>query len=198
MSSDVVEPADFITFIKTEQFGNLRTLVNSSTEMFFKPGPFVSVCRARSISSGAPRRASRSTWSSTTWVSARLFQAGAVVFPGGCRDQLRDVQGRSPVPDENTLRLVNAIADARLVPAKRDQLAEVAGLRRRHCRRPIGRQEFPARPFSAADTRRRRASARRVSRDQCERPEPCEACRRGCSTRSRGSSCSFGKRGCRS
>ena len=34
----LVDPADFIAFIRTEQFGNIRTLVNSSTEMFFKPG----------------------------------------------------------------------------------------------------------------------------------------------------------------
>ncbi len=34
----MIDPADYIAFIRTEQFGNLRTLVNSSTEMFFKPG----------------------------------------------------------------------------------------------------------------------------------------------------------------
>lgn len=34
----LIEPADFVAFIRTEQFANIRTLVNSSTEMFFKPG----------------------------------------------------------------------------------------------------------------------------------------------------------------
>ena len=34
----LIEPADFVAYVRTEQFANIRTLVNSSTEMFFKPG----------------------------------------------------------------------------------------------------------------------------------------------------------------
>lgn len=34
----LIEAADFVAYIRTEQFANIRTLVNSSTEMFFKPG----------------------------------------------------------------------------------------------------------------------------------------------------------------
>ncbi len=44
------------------------------------------------------------------------FQAGVEINYVTFKDS-------SPEPDENTLRLVNAIADARLVPAKRDQPA---------------------------------------------------------------------------
>lgn len=33
----LIDPADFIAYIRAEQFANIRTLVHSSTEMFFKP-----------------------------------------------------------------------------------------------------------------------------------------------------------------
>jgi len=34
----LIEVADFVAYIRNEQFANIRTLVNSSTEMFFKQG----------------------------------------------------------------------------------------------------------------------------------------------------------------
>lgn len=34
----LIDAADFVAYVRTEQFANIRALVNSSTEMFFKPG----------------------------------------------------------------------------------------------------------------------------------------------------------------
>lgn len=34
----LIDPADLVAFVRTGQFGNLRSLVNASTEMYFKPG----------------------------------------------------------------------------------------------------------------------------------------------------------------
>ena len=34
----LIDPADLVAYIRTERYGNIRTLVNSATEMYFKPG----------------------------------------------------------------------------------------------------------------------------------------------------------------
>lgn len=34
----LIDAVDLVAFIRTEQFGNVRSLVNASTEMYFKPG----------------------------------------------------------------------------------------------------------------------------------------------------------------
>ena len=34
----LIEAVDLVAFIRTGQFGNVRSLVNASTEMYFKPG----------------------------------------------------------------------------------------------------------------------------------------------------------------
>jgi hypothetical protein len=34
----LIEATDLVAFIRTEQFGNIANLVNSSTELYFKPG----------------------------------------------------------------------------------------------------------------------------------------------------------------
>jgi hypothetical protein len=120
----MVEPADFITFIKTEQFGNLRTLVNSSTEMFFKPG---TICFGLSgeIDLG---------WGRSPCISLDMefhhmgvsayFRLVLWSIQAGVEINYVSFKNSSPEPDENTLRLVNAIADARLVPTtKRDRPA---------------------------------------------------------------------------
>ena len=122
----MVEPADFITFIKTEQFGNLRTLVNSSTEMFFKPG---TICFGLSgeidLEWGCPPCITLDMEFHHMGVSA-YFRLMLWSMQAGVEINYVTFKNSSPVPDENTLRLVNAIADARLVPAKRDRAPEVA------------------------------------------------------------------------
>ena len=34
----LIDPVDLVAYIRTERYGNIRTLVNSATEMYFKPG----------------------------------------------------------------------------------------------------------------------------------------------------------------
>lgn len=120
----MVEPADFIAYIRTEQFGNLRNLVNSSTEMFFKPG---------TISFGLSGEIDLE-WATTPCISLDMefhhmgvsayFRLVLWSLEAGVEINYVTFKNSSPEPDENTLRLVNAIADARLVPARRDRPAE--------------------------------------------------------------------------
>lgn len=122
----MVEPTDFIAYIKTEQFGNLRNLVNSSTEMFFKPG---------TISFGLSGEVDLE-WSTSPCISLDMefhhlgvsayFRLVLWSLQAGVEINYVSFKNSSPEPDENTLRLVDAIADARLVPAKRDLPAEAA------------------------------------------------------------------------
>jgi hypothetical protein len=117
----MVEPTDFIAYIKTEQFGNLRNLVNSSTEMFFKPG---------TISFGLSGEVDLE-WSTSPCISLDMefhhlgvsayFRLVLWSLQAGVEMTYVSFKNSSPEPDENTLRLVDAIADARLVPAKRDR-----------------------------------------------------------------------------
>jgi hypothetical protein len=34
----LIDAADLVAFIRTERYGNIRTLVNAATELYFKPG----------------------------------------------------------------------------------------------------------------------------------------------------------------
>jgi len=115
----LIDPADLIAFIRTEQFGNLRTLVNSSTEMFFKPGTITfGLSGEVDLPWGCAPTISLDMEFHHFNVSAyfrlvlRSLQAGIeisyVSFEGGSED-----------PDKNTARLIDAIEDARLVPKSR-------------------------------------------------------------------------------
>ncbi|MBN8913339.1 MAG: hypothetical protein J0H65_15035 [Rhizobiales bacterium] len=115
----LIDPADFIAYIRTEQFGNLRTLVNSSTEMFFKPGTITfGLSGEVDLPWGCAPTVSLDMEFHHLNVSAyfrlvlRSLQAGVeisyVSFDGGSED-----------PDKNTARLIEAIEEARLVPVAR-------------------------------------------------------------------------------
>lgn len=118
----MVEPADFIAFIKTEQFGNLRTLVNSSTEMFFKPG---TICFGLSgeveLEWGSAPSISLDMEFHNEGVSA-YFRLVLWSLEAGVEINYLTFKNSSPDPDENTERLVSAIANARLVPASRERV----------------------------------------------------------------------------
>ncbi|MFA5950140.1 MAG: hypothetical protein WC807_07640 [Hyphomicrobium sp.] len=115
----MIDPADFIAFIRTDQFGNLRNLVNSSTEMFFKPG---------TISFGLSGEADI-RWDCEPQVSLDMefhhmrvsvyFRLVLQAMHAGVEIDYLQFDGGAVDPDENTRRLVAAIADARLVPVKR-------------------------------------------------------------------------------
>ncbi|MET0568917.1 MAG: hypothetical protein ABWZ74_07555 [Hyphomicrobiaceae bacterium] len=113
----LIDAIDLVTFIRAEQFGNIKTLVSSSTEMFFKPGT-VSFGSSGDVDlkwGGAPSVALDMEFRHMRVnVYFRLLlealHAGVeinhIAFEEGSQD-----------PDENTRRLVDAIADARLLPA---------------------------------------------------------------------------------
>ena len=115
----LIDPADFIAYIRTEQFGNLRNLVNSSTEMFFKPGTITfGLSGEVDLPWGCAPCISLDMEFHHLNVSAyfrlvlRSLQAGIeisyVSFEGGSED-----------PDKNTARLIEAIEDARIAPVSR-------------------------------------------------------------------------------
>ena len=115
----LIDPADFIAFIRTEQFGNIRTLVNSSTEMFFKPG---------TIHFGLSGEVDLQ-WGCSPCVSLDMefhhmkvdayFRLVLQALQAGIEISYVSFEGGSADPDENTRRLVEAIADARLAPVGR-------------------------------------------------------------------------------
>lgn len=113
----LIDAVDLVTFIRAEQFGNIKTLVNSSTELFFKPGTisFGSSGDVELRWGAAPAVALDMEFhhmrvSVYFRLLLRALYAGIeinhIAFEDGSRN-----------PDENTRRLVDAIADARLLPA---------------------------------------------------------------------------------
>ena len=110
----LIDAADLVAFIRTERYGNIRTLVNSATEMYFKPG----------IISFGPAGHVELRWDGAPSISLDMeFRHHRVdVF---VRLLLEDAQagvdihyicfGGAPFDSqENTQRLATAIADARI------------------------------------------------------------------------------------
>ena len=112
----LIDPADFIAFIRTEQFGNLRNLVNSSTEMFFKPG---TITFGLSGDIDLP-------WGCVPCISLDMefhhlnvsayFRLVLQTPQAGVEISYVSFEGGSTDPDRNTARLIEAIEDARLPP----------------------------------------------------------------------------------
>jgi hypothetical protein len=110
----LIDPADFVAFIRTDQYGNIRNLVNSSTEMFFRPG---------TIQFGLSGEADLE-WGSAPCISldmefhhfnvAAYFRLILQSLQAGIEISYVSFEGGSADPDDNTQRLVEAIADARL------------------------------------------------------------------------------------
>jgi hypothetical protein len=112
----LIDVADFITYIRSEQFANIEDLVNSSVELFFKE---------RTLSFGWAAELDVK-WGSPPVVRLDMefrHKSVSVFF----NLTLRSWQGRIDIhhisfenssddPDENTRRLIEAIADARLPP----------------------------------------------------------------------------------
>lgn len=114
----LVDPADFIAYIRTEQFGNIRNLVNSSTEMFFKPG---TICFGLSGEVELP-------WGCAPCIALDMefhhlnvsayFRLVLQSLQAGIEISYVSFEGGSQDPDQNTARLVEAIEDARLAKAR--------------------------------------------------------------------------------
>lgn len=115
----LVDPADFIAFIRTEQFGNIRNLVNSSTEMFFKPGTITfGLSGEVDLPWGCAPSISLDMEFHHLNVSA-YFRLVLQSLYAGVDITYVSFEGGSNDPDKNTERLIEAIADARIKPISR-------------------------------------------------------------------------------
>jgi hypothetical protein len=122
----LVDPADFIAFIRTEQFGNIRNLVNSSTEMFYKPG---------TISFGLSGEVDL-PWGCAPCIALDMefhhlnvsayFRLELKSLQAGIELTYVSFEGGSEDPDRNTARLIEAIEDARLPQAVRRSRGEMS------------------------------------------------------------------------
>lgn len=114
-----VDAADYIAFIRTEQFANVRSLVSSSTELFFKPG---------TISFGSSAEIDV-TWGKPPsvildmefhhWDLNVYFRLFLGALQAAVEITFISFGRGAPDPEENTRRLIRAIADARIAPLPR-------------------------------------------------------------------------------
>jgi hypothetical protein len=110
----LIEPADLVAFVRTERYGNLRTLVNSATEMYFKPGI---------VSFGLGGRVDL-RWDGNPSISLDMefhhrridvfFQLLLESAQAGVDIHYISFGGTASDPHENTARLASAVADARI------------------------------------------------------------------------------------
>lgn len=122
----MVDPVDFIAFIRTEQFGNIRNLVNSSTEMFFKPGTITfGLSGEVDLPWGCAPSISLDMEFHHLNVSA-YFRLVLQSLYAGVEISYVSFESGSDDPDRNTQRLIDAIEDARIVPMARGQRATQA------------------------------------------------------------------------
>lgn len=113
----LLEAVDLVAFIRTGQFGNVRSLVNCSTEMYFKPGT-MSFADSGDVSlnwTGEP----------SVVLNMQFHHRRVEVFfrllleskQAGVEIEYISFNGNSPDPAADTRRLVDAIADARFALA---------------------------------------------------------------------------------
>lgn len=113
----LIDAADLIAFIRTEQFANIANLVNSSTELYYQPGT-LSFGRSGDIDV---------KWGATPAVSLDMefhhrhvsvyFRLLLEALQAGIEITYINFSAGSGDPDENTQALIAAIADARLALA---------------------------------------------------------------------------------
>lgn len=126
LASDLrlVEPADYIEFVRSERFANIANLVASSAELFFKPGT-IFFGHSGDIDL---------QWDHSPTVALDMefrhmrvsvhFRLVLEAHHAGVEITYLSFDGASGEPDENTQRLVEAIADARLMPIPQADDAE--------------------------------------------------------------------------
>lgn len=112
----LVDAADLIAYIRTERFSNIANLVNSSTELYFKPG---------TIHFGQSGDVDVK-WGDTPAISLDMefrhmrvnvyFRLLLRALQAGVEIDYITFEDASPDAELNTRRLVDAIAAARLAP----------------------------------------------------------------------------------
>jgi hypothetical protein len=112
----LIEAADLIAFIRTEQFGNIANLVASSTEFYFLPGT-VRFGQSGDIDV---------RWGGTPIVSLDMefnhqgvsvyFRLRLEALQAGVEITYINFENNAGDPQDNTRRLTEAIRDARVAP----------------------------------------------------------------------------------
>jgi len=112
----LIEAADLIAFVRTEQFANIGNLVNSSTELYYKPGTLsfgqsadIDVKWGRAPTIALDMEFHHMQVSVYFRLLLKALQAGIEI------NYIR-FNGPSAGPDANTRRLIAAIDDARFSP----------------------------------------------------------------------------------
>jgi len=115
----LIDAADLIAFIRTEQFANIGNLVNSSTELYYKPGT-LSFGQSADIDvkwGGAPVIALDMEFHHMQ-VSV-YFRLLLEALQAAVEINYINFDGPAADPGENTGRLIAAISDARFAPLVR-------------------------------------------------------------------------------
>lgn len=118
LASDLrlVEPADYISFVRTERFANIANLVASSAELFFKPGT-ISFGHSGDVDIGWDRMPTVALDMEFRHMQVSVyFRLVLEAQKAGVEITYVAFDGAAEEPDANTQRLVAAIADARLIP----------------------------------------------------------------------------------
>ncbi|MFN3622609.1 MAG: hypothetical protein ACK4TP_00970 [Hyphomicrobium sp.] len=118
LASDLrlVEPADYINFVRTERFANIANLIASSAELFFKPGTiYFGHSGDVDVSWDQPPSVALDMEFRHMHVNV-YFRLVLEAQQAGVEITYVAFEGASDEPDENTQRLIDAIADARLMP----------------------------------------------------------------------------------
>ena len=116
----LVEAADFVAFIRTEQFANVANLVNSSTELYFQPGTLTfGLSGDIDLEWGNPLTVSLDMEFHHMQVNV-YFRLLLEAMQASIEIDYVTFEGGSADPDQNTQRLVKAIASARLLPVRTD------------------------------------------------------------------------------
>lgn len=112
----LIESTDLVAFIRTERFANIDQLVNSSTELFYKPGK-ISFARSADVVMN---------WGEAPTVVLDMefkhrqiqvyFKLKLEAVQAGVEIDYIQFGKSSSDPSENTRSLIRAIADARLGP----------------------------------------------------------------------------------
>lgn len=126
LASDLrlVEPADYINFVRTERFANIANLIASSAELFFKPGTiYFGHSGDVDVSWDQPPTVALDMEFRHMRVNV-YFRLVLEAQQAGVEITYVAFDGASDEPDENTQRLVDAIADARLMPIPDLDLAD--------------------------------------------------------------------------
>jgi hypothetical protein len=114
----LVDAVDYIAFIRTEQFGNLSALVNSSTELYFKPG---TVCFGLSGDIELKWGGVPSVMLDMEFHHEKVnvyFRLMLEALRAGVEINYISFDGGSSDPEENTTRLIGALENARIMPVK--------------------------------------------------------------------------------